>query len=715
MEEELEEIVELFNISNMSGRSIKTFANVVAQKMKIDKSVAYFQINNCIKAGAIYFDTKKDNLYKPEDLGFKSGKLFLHKNGFGFVKVQGLESDVFVPKAFVGRAMHGDVVMLTLEKDRFDESKSIGIIREVISHSPQNIVGRVEKNNKGNLIVVPDNQNFPSIEIPKDFKLEATTNDKVVVRLKDYDDKMPKGEIIEVLGESFKPEVEVLGIARAYDLYEKYPEEQVNEARKIQQEVTLDSMSGRRDLTNETIITIDGDDSKDLDDAISLTMNEDGTYHLGVHIADVGNYVPKHGVLDKEAYERATSVYFPRFVYPMLPVELSNGICSLNPQVKRLALSVFMDIDNQGKVINHEICESIIESNERMTYTNVQKILDKDENLRERYIKIVPMLENMEKLSDILTAMRFNRGEVDFELRETKIVLDAQNNVVDIKAYPYTKANLLIESFMLVTNEVVAEHFKKLGIPFVYRVHDRPDQERLDKFKKFIEQYGINFKHKEKLSSKDIQLLFDEIKGQDYAQVVRRVALRTMRKAIYSPECDGHFALSAPFYCHFTSPIRRYPDLEIHRIMKKALNHKLTHDEIAILNKEVLASSKHSSEQERNSDEAERAVDNYYKCKYMEKFIGEEYTAVISGVSETKLWIELPNTIEGCVKVESLPSDKYVYNDALLTLTGERRKFRLGDTINIKLTNVNSTTREINFELVKDLKKKLCNDNKFER
>jgi len=546
--------------------------------------------------------------------------------------------------------------------------------------------------------VAPDKDVFPNIVIPANFQLDARTGDKVVVKVKEYSDKQPTGEIVEILGESYKPEVELIAIARSYELDEKYPEEQQREAEKVKQELNADDLTGRLDLRNELIITIDGDDAKDLDDAISLKKNKDGTWHLGVHIADVGEYVKMDSVLDREAFNRATSVYFPRFVIPMLPKALSNGICSLNPQVPRLALSVFMDINENGKVLKHEIKETVIESKERMTYKNVQAILDGDEDLRNRYAEIVPMLEDMAKLSDILKNMRFKRGEVDFELRETKIELDENNEVTEVKEYPYLQSNGIIESFMLVANETVAEHYENLKLPFCYRIHQKPDSDRYDKFLTFLKQYNVSIKDAEEgLNGSKLQNLFDKISEEDYATVVRRVALRTMKKAIYAPENDGHFALAAPYYCHFTSPIRRYPDLCIHRIIKKDIRGELTPESIEYLKEFVTKACRQSSEKERNADEAERTVDDYLKCLYMKKHLGEEFDGVISGVTDNALYVELPNTIEGEIKIADLPYDEYEYDEVMHRLAGKNRCFKLGDKMKIKVLSSNEISRELCF------------------
>lgn len=698
------DLITIFKEQKFSGHTKKELAEYLAKTNNIEKTVAFFEIEKAIQNAEIVVASDDKTLFLPEELGYTKATLSLTPRGFGFGIVEGRAEDVFIPKPFIGKALNGDTVLIEIQPDRFENDKEIGIVRQVVKHTDLNIVGTVEKGKRGMIYVVPDRDVYPIINIPREFELDARKGDKVVVKIKDFSDKNPSGEVVEVLGESYKPEVELLAIARSYNLDENYPEEQLKVAESVKQELTAEDMQNRLDLRSEQIITIDGDDAKDLDDAISLSKNSDGTWHLGVHIADVGNYVEMGSVLDEEAFERATSVYFPRFVIPMLPKALSNGICSLNPQVPRLALSVFMDIDENGHVIRHKICESVIESKERMTYKNVQKILDGDEKLCERYSAIVPMIENMSTLSDILKKMRLKRGEVDFELRETKIELDENNEVTEIKEYPYLHSNEIIESFMLVANETVAEHYAKLKLPFCYRVHDKPDTERYQDFLTFLKQYDVNIKDADEgLNGSKLQNLFDEIKDEDYAMVVRRVALRTMKKAIYSPKCDGHFALNAPYYCHFTSPIRRYPDLCIHRIIKKDLRGELNQENLEYLKGFVTKACKQSSEKERNADDAERAVDDYLKCLYMKKHLGEEYEGVISGVSENAIYVELPNTIEGEIKIADLPNDTYEFDDIMHRLVGRNHTYKLGDKMNIKVLASNEISRELSFGLVREM------------
>jgi len=697
----MENIKELIKNEKLSGSTQKELAEFLTKKFNIEKTVAFFEIQQAIHNGDIVLDEKTQVLNLPEDLNLVKARLSMSRHGYGFAIVEGRETDVFIPRPFIGKALNGDTIFIEIQPDKFNPDKEMGIVRQVVKRTDVNVVGVVEKGKKGQIYVVPDNKIFPLVVIPREFELDARRGDKVVVKIKDYSDKEPRGEIVEVLGESYKPEVELLGIARSFNLDEKYPEEQERVASKVKQELSEEDFKGRLDLRGEQIITIDGDDAKDLDDAISLSRNSDGTYHLGVHIADVGEYVKQDSVLDQEAFNRATSAYFPRFVIPMLPKALSNGICSLNPQVPRLALSVFMDIDGNGKVVRHSIHESVIESKERMTYKNVQKILDGDKAMQERYANIVPMIKNMEKLSDVLKDMRMQRGEVDFELRETKIELDENNEVSEIMEYPYLKSNGIIESFMLVANETVAEHFEKMKIPFCYRVHAKPDSERYQNFLTFIKQYDVSMKDAENgLNGSKLQNLFDEIKDEEYAEVVRRVALRTMKKAIYLPTCDGHFALNAPYYCHFTSPIRRYPDLCIHRIIKKALRNELNQNNIDYLKGFVTKACQQSSEKERNADEAERTVDDYLKCLYMKKHLGEEFEGKITGVNESGIFVELPNTIEGQIKITSLPNDDYEYDEIMHRLNGKHHTFKMGDTAKIKVLSANELDREILFGLM---------------
>lgn len=705
-----EEILKIYQKRKKMGDcSFKILVNAVAFDQDLSVEEAELQVRKLIADGDLVLDPMGRVLQTPADLGLLKGVLVKNPKGFGFVSVEGQDEDIFIPSAFMGKALYGDRVLIEVVDDKFNPEKKCGIIRAVTGHSTKNIVGTLERAGK-KIIVVPDEvDRYPSIIIDKNFTLDALTGDKVVVKIRSYDDKAPEGEVVEILGDSYDPTVQVLGILRSFDLYEEYPEKQVNFAKTIKQEVLPEQIEGRLDLRDMLIFTIDGDDAKDFDDAISLSINEDGTYHLGVHIADVSEYVQPNSVLAEEAYERATSNYFPRLVLPMLPEALSNGICSLKPNVDRLTLSTFMDIDKKGNVHNFEIHKSVINSKERMTYKNFQKILDGDEEMCERYEHLVEIAKNMEKLSDILSKHRQVRGELDFDIPESQIVLDENNDVVDIRPYPIEKSNQLIESFMVVTNEAVAEYTGKLEIPAIYRVHNIPDPERLESFNRFLGQYGLAIKVAgndfAEIRPKDFQRLLDEIKDKDYGEVVRKVALRSTKKAYYDVEDLGHFALANNYYCHFTSPIRRLPDLIIHTIIKENLDGKLTPERKKYWERATVDLARNSSEKERNADEAERTVDDYYKCKYMARFLGQEFDGKVNGVTADRIYVELPNTVEGAIKIADLPYDNYVLDEDLHRLDGEHMSFKMGDSVRVQVLSSNETTRTIDFGLVRNYEK----------
>ena len=710
-----QKILEIYKEQKRNGVcTFKMLANALAFQMDLDESVAELEVKNAIADGELVFDYDSKGLKTPQELGLLKGVLSKNPKGYGFVTVSGLAEDIFVPAVFMGKAIYGDRVLVELVDDKFAEGKKCGVIRAVTGHTTKNVVGTIEKRNKKLYLIPDDADKYPNIEIEQHFTLDALPNDKVVVKIKSYEDKIPHGEVVEILGDSYDASVQIKAILRSYDLYEDYPQQQVEFAKSIPQEVKEEQLKGRLDLREQLIFTIDGDDAKDFDDAISLTMNEDGTYHLGVHIADVSEYVKPNSVLAEEAYARATSNYFPRLVLPMLPTALSNGICSLKPQVDRLTLSAFMDIDKNGNVVNFELYKSVINSKERMTYKNFQKILENDKEMCLRYPHLIETARNMEKLSDILSTKRERRGELDFDLPETQIILDENYEVVDIGAYPIKKSNELIESFMVVTNEAIAEFMGENKIPGIYRVHNIPDPDRLESFNRFLGQYGLAIRCKDndfaEIRPLDFQRLLKDIEDKDYGEVVRKVALRSTKKAYYDVEDLGHFALANENYCHFTSPIRRLPDLIIHTILKEYLDGKLTAERKTYWENYNVELARNSSDKERNADEAERTVNDYYKCKFMSRFLGEEFEGKVNGITAERIYVELPNTVEGAIKIADLPYDNYILDEDLHRLDGKHMSFRMGDTVKVKVLSANEVSRTIEFGLVRDYVKDYNND-----
>ncbi|MBS4828440.1 MAG: ribonuclease R [Firmicutes bacterium] len=571
--------------------------------------------------------------------------------------------------------------------------------------------------------VIPDNRKtVPDIFIAKEKRNGAFDGAKVVVEYEESREerKSPEGEIIEVLGAQDAPGVDMLSVVRALGIPEDFSEKVLNQAQRVAAAVSEGDCAGRRDLRSLYMVTIDGEDAKDLDDAVSLTA-ENGVWRLGVHIADVANYVQENSALDWAAKERGTSVYLADRVIPMLPRTLSNGICSLNAGEDRLALSCLMDIDEKGNIGSYEIVESVICVNRRMSYSEVQKVLDGDETAREGCMEAVPMLEEMARLSQALRKKRRERGAVDFDFPESKIRLDAEGNPVEIVPYERNDATKLIEDFMLAANETVAQHFYWLELPFLYRVHDTPDGDRMKELAVFLQNFGYRLhlggsgkkkggKGKGGISAQDVQVhpkqlqkLLDQIEGTPEEAMLARLILRSMRRAFYSPECTGHFGLAASCYCHFTSPIRRYPDLQIHRIIKEFLRGRLNGGRTEHYADILDGVARQSSETERRADEAERICEKIKKAQYMEAHVGEVFEGVISGVTGWGLYAELPNTVEGLIPIGSMTEDYFIYDEANCRLVGDRTGifYQLGESVTVEVTGANRYAGTVDFRLVR--------------
>ncbi|MBE5833193.1 MAG: ribonuclease R [Butyrivibrio sp.] len=636
------------------------------------------------------------------------GTFVSNQRGFGFVEIEGREEDIFIPEEYVHGAFHGDTVQVELLGTTGGKREE-GRIRNIVTRNVTDVVGTFQ-GSKNYGFVVPDNNKFQNdFFIPIEHSKGAVTGDKVVVKITDYGDpihgRKPEGKVSEIIGNINDPGVDILSIVKGYDIPSEFPERVMNQAMRTADYVSAADMEGRRDLRDVMMVTIDGEDAKDLDDAVSLTK-KDGLYYLGVHIADVSNYVQENSALDREAKKRGTSVYLVDRVIPMLPHKLSNGICSLNHGEDRLAMSCLMTIDNNGAVIDHEICESVINVNERMTYTSVAKILEQnDEEECKRYEELVPMFKDMAELAAILRARRVERGSIDFDFPETKIILDKEGNPIDIKPYERNTATNLIEDFMLIANETVAQHFSWLESPFVYRIHEQPSPEKIANLTTFIRNFGYNIHTKtEDVHPKEIQKLLAKIEGSNEEAVITRLALRSMMQAKYSTECTGHFGLACEYYCHFTSPIRRYPDLQIHRIIKDHLRGRMNDSKIAHYNEILPEVAKHSSETERRAEEAERETDKLKKAQYMESRVGEVYDGVVSGVTSWGMFVELSNTCEGLIRAADIEDDFYVFDESEYALIGEStgKSYRLGQKVKVKVKGADRMARTIDFRLVKE-------------
>ena len=631
------------------------------------------------------------------------GTFTAHPKGFGFVTIPDESEDIFIPETKVNGAMHMDTVEVIVSPAATGRRRE-GTVVNIVERGMKQVVCTYEQN-KTFGFGVPDNTKFAKdIFIPQERSKGAVSGHKVVVEITNYgaNGKNPEGKVVEILGHINDPGVDILSIVRAYGLPVEFSEKIMHQVENVAHEVSSADMAGRKDLRDWQMVTIDGEDAKDLDDAVSLTMDGDN-YVLGVHIADVTNYVQEHSALDVEALKRGTSVYLVDRVIPMLPHALSNGICSLNEGENRLALSCIMTINPKGEVIGHEIAETVICVDRRMSYTNVKKILaDHDAATIAEYEELVPMFLRMETLSAILRKKRMKRGAIDFDFPETKVVLDEQGVPVAIKPYERNVATKIIEDFMLIANETVAQDYFWQDAPFLYRTHEKPDSEKIHKLSTFINNFGYSIHiGSDEVHPKELQKLLEKIEGTDQEGLISRLTLRSMKQARYSPICSGHFGLAANYYCHFTSPIRRYPDLQIHRIIKENLRGRFnearrTHYE-AIL-PEV---AKHTSEMERRADEAERETIKQKKVEYMEGHIGEVFSGVISGVTEWGFFVELANTVEGLVRVTSLTDDFYEYYEDSYELVGQatNRRYKLGQRIRVRVEQADRLMRTIDFSI----------------
>lgn len=629
-----------------------------------------------------------------------------HPRGFGFVtplEGEEIQEDIFIPEDQINGAFHRDQVEVVLQKSGSGKRREGKIIR-VLSHEITEVIGTFEKS-KNYGFVIPDNERImQDIFIPKERTLGAENNQKVVVKLISYGGKQksPEGLVREILGNADSPGIDVLSIARGYDIPMDFPEKVIAQSERVPESILEADLSGRKDLRNLMMVTIDGEDAKDLDDAVSA-WKEDGLYHLGVHIADVSNYVQDRSALDREARKRGTSVYLVDRVIPMLPERLSNGICSLNAGEDRLALSCLMTIDMRGKVLEYEIAETVICVDQRMTYANVNTLLTgNNRELEEKYQKFLPMFQIMRELSGIIRSHRGERGAIDFEFPESKIILDEQGHPVEIRPYERNVATDLIEDFMLLANETVAREYCKRELPFLYRTHDNPDMEKMESVLSFIRSQGFEVeKAMEEISPKEIQKILEEIQETPFEPLISRQLLRSMKQARYTTGCSGHFGLAAKYYCHFTSPIRRYPDLQIHRIIKDDLRGRLKQDKITYYRGILEDVAKETSAAERRAQEVERETDKLKMAEFMADHLGEIWQGTISGVTAWGIYVELPNTIEGLVHIRNMTDDFYQYDEENFQLVGESagRIYRMGDKVKVQVKDVDLYHRTIDFEL----------------
>ena len=703
-EEKKKMIEEFVGSKGYRSMSVKEMA-MVLQVPSRDKKDFREVLDALAREGKISIDLK--GKIKPLPADVKVGKYMATQRGFGFVRVEGEDDDIFIPGSYTKSALDGDTVQVLVKKEGGEGKRREGQVLNILERGNSVLVGTYTRSRNFGF-VTPDNQKFTKdIYVAKAESKGAVTGHKVVVEITDFGDEQrkPEGRVLEILGHVNDPGVDILSVIKAYGLPEEYPDDVMKQIENIPDEVEEKEKAGRADFRDLQTVTIDGEDAKDLDDAITISK-EGNMYHLGVHIADVSQYVTEGSPLDKEALKRGTSIYLVDRVIPMIPHKLSNGICSLNQGVDRLALSCMMDINEKGEIVKHKICESVINVTRRMSYTSVHKIIEeKDEAERKEYEELIPMFELMYGLADILQARREKRGSIDFDFPEAKIILDEKGKPIDVKEYERTQANRIIEEFMLAANQTVAEEYFWNELPFVYRTHETPDMEKIQNLALFIENFGYTLKIKEdEIHPKEVQKLMRSIAGKPEEGLIGRLALRSMKQARYTTECEGHFGLALKYYCHFTSPIRRYPDLQIHRIIKENIHGGMKDKRIDHYQKILPEVAEQTSALERRADDAEREVEKMKKAEYMEQFVGKDFEGTISGLTTWGMYVELPNTIEGMIRVADIPGDYYYYDEDLHRMVGEQtgKVYKMGEPLRIIVAGVDKLTRTIDFVLYQE-------------
>ena len=701
------EILDYFKHNGTKPLAIKELEDLFEMESAQDFKLLVKTLNHLENSGELVRTRK--NLYGlPEKMNLIRGKIEMNKKGFAFlIPEDESQDDIYIHSSDLDSAMNNDKVIARIEKRGVRDNRPEGVVIRVVERANHQIVGTFEKSKSFGFVIADDMRIPNDIFIPKNKAKGAVTGHKVIVEITEFpkDKKSAEGEVVEILGHKNDPGIDILSIIYKHGLKIDFPEEVLRETEKMPDQVSEAEIKGRRDLRDKQIVTIDGADAKDLDDAVRVEKLENGNYLLGVYIADVSHYVQAGSAIDKEAYERGTSVYLVDRVIPMIPHKLSNGICSLNRGVDRLTLGCEMEIDPAGKVINHEIFEAVINTAERMTYKNVNKILeDQDEQVREEFKPLVPMFERMEKLAQQLRKKRFDRGAIDFDFKEAKVLVDEEGTATDVVLVERSVGEKLIEEFMLCCNETIAEHFHWLDVPFLHRIHENPDEAKMNTFFEFLAGLGLGMKGKaQDIHPLELQKVLNKVKGEQEELVISKLMLRSRQQAKYDPKSLGHFGLSTDFYTHFTSPIRRYPDLTVHRLIRTyLLQGNMSGKTMKKWKKELPGIAKHTSEMERAAVDAERDVDDLKKAEYMQDKIGEEFTGIISSVTSFGLFVELENTVEGLVHVSFMTDDYYHYSEQSHALIGEMSKklYRIGDEVDVKVTGVNMDEHTIDFILI---------------
>ncbi|QSX06246.1 ribonuclease R [Sedimentibacter sp. zth1] len=642
----------------------------------------------------------------PEKMGLIMGVIEGNQKGYGFLIPNNKDiRDIFISPVDLNGAMHGDKVFVKSDGNSYDDKSPEGKVVKILERVNKTIIGAFQQSKSFGFVVPDDNKIGGDIFISKGDFNGAKNNQKVVVKITEWPKgrRSAEGEIIEVIGNQEDTKTHIDAVLIRHKVRQFFSADVLSQAKGIEKEIPDSEIKRRKDLRNEIIITIDGKDAKDLDDAVSVVKIDDNKYKLGVHIADVTHYVKENSKIDKEALKRATSIYLADKVIPMLPKELSNGVCSLNPNEDKLTLSCEMIIDTKGKVVDYQIFESIIKTKFRMNYTDVSNIIENDdEELKVKYKEILTMIDDMKELSYILKTKRENRGCIDFDFDETKLIVDKDGKITDVTKYERRTSNRIIEEFMLAANETIAENYYWLNIPFVYRIHEEPDEEKMMEFSKFIFNFGYTLKGSQEVHPRELQQLLAKVSGKKEETVINTMMLRSLKKARYANECAEHFGLAATYYCHFTSPIRRYPDLQIHRIIKAQLNNKISLTDNANLMERCALVADQSSKQERYADEIERDTNKIRIAEFMADKVGEEYEGVISGVTGFGIFVELDNTVEGLVHISNLDDDYYIYdaNNKVLNGRVSHKTYKIGDVVKVRLDRVSIPNAEIDFAII---------------
>lgn len=704
-----EQIIRIL-IENKSKKLSKSKIKSLIDLQRKDKNSFDVSIAELLTEG-IVVSTKKKRLSINNSLNLFIGKFVYNPKGYGFCictdKVKKSEiKEIFIPPSSIKNALNEDRVIVKITKNKLDDKKSEGEVISILSRSLDTVVGTYIDNGTFGF-VIPDNQRInKDIYISKEDSMGAESYSKVVAKIIKYPEgnRKPEGKISDILGFKEEKGIELLSILAENEIRTEFPYKVINQVEKISEKITDEELKYRKDLTELNIFTIDGEDAKDLDDAVSIKKLINGNYELGVHIADVSHYIKENSSLDKEALQRGTSVYLINKVIPMLPKKLSNNLCSLNPDTIKLTLSVFMEINHNGKVVKSNIYESFIKSKARLTYTEVSDFIEGKSNIfSKKYPFIVDDIKDMANLRDILKRKRVNRGAIEFNFAESKIILNENDEPIELKKEDRRIANEIIEEFMLIANETVSEKFFNLGVPFVYRVHEKPREEKIEDFIRFIERYGyeVNF-DVYNITSSNLNELIKEANSKPEAQAINLLLLQSMQQARYNPVAKGHFGLGCKYYSHFTSPIRRYPDLQIHRIIKEHLNGGINNDRKSSLSKIVENSSKISSKRERQAQNAENEYDNIKKIEYMSNKIGEEFEGMITGFTNVGLYITLDNTVEGFMRIDRIPDDEYELfrDDYIYRGKNTGKEIMLGNKIKVSVHSVSIENNDIVFDFV---------------